>query len=594
MELLTHFLSSKMRIVLALSFAMITASLTFATVPDNASAASASTRIRVGATPWMLQGAAMPFHQYRCDFGCTTTRGVTQSRPIIDRYFRQLSRDGVKVVRWYVFSADAWQIGRRGSGMPTVIRRGVYTDMNVAVGLARKHDLYLDLVLFPNLDQVPATWVNDPAQRAQLATTLRPLFARYRGDRHVMGWELFSEAERGIDAGRYSLTDARDLAQRLTAQVSRSSHALTSINTVDASRIADWRNLGLTFFSTNAFTGMSGPACALCTTAAALQRQAATTRPIVIGATDAASVAAGTSRIEQARRRGFAGISFWSVRPTPHPDISDGRRPAVPHAATWKAIYAHADTGPRLRPLNPCIGPRARVYLCPNLHMGRITQLKLQRVGNRLRLLSRNSLDSIGEGPASIHGTRNGRMTMAAVQYLWTRAGHVAKIDTGARLEFKAIPGQYRYWKWAHAAQMELWRIDGTGRLAYRERIGPKTVYCLRDLIRTHGNLPRSPRNRYFPGCSQNFSQKQVTLGTSVGWTDAYPATYYENWIDVTGLRGCFAYVHIADPTNVIYESNEDDNRTLTIVRLPYTGSARGCPRASTTSLPETGQNGGY
>ena len=35
-----------------------------------------------------------------------------------------------------------------------------------------------------------------------------------------------------------------------------------------------------------------------------------------------------------------------------------------------------------------------------------------------------------------------------------------------------------------------------------------------------------------------------MTLGTSVGWADVYPSTYPDNWIDVTGLRGCFAVVH--------------------------------------------------
>jgi hypothetical protein len=38
----------------------------------------------------------------------------------------------------------------------------------------------------------------------------------------------------------------------------------------------------------------------------------------------------------------------------------------------------------------------------------------------------------------------------------------------------------------------------------------------------------------------------------------------------VTGLRGCFAYVHIADPENGIYESDEDNNEAQVIVRLPF------------------------
>jgi hypothetical protein len=38
----------------------------------------------------------------------------------------------------------------------------------------------------------------------------------------------------------------------------------------------------------------------------------------------------------------------------------------------------------------------------------------------------------------------------------------------------------------------------------------------------------------------------------------------------VTGLRGCFAYVQIADPKNGIYESHEGNNEAQRIVRLPF------------------------
>jgi hypothetical protein len=53
---------------------------------------------------------------------------------------------------------------------------------------------------------------------------------------------------------------------------------------------------------------------------------------------------------------------------------------------------------------------------------------------------------------------------------------------------------------------------------------------------------------------------------------------YYQQWIDVTGLRGCFAYVHRADPNNHVWENFEGNNDAQRIVRLPWRGSARGCP----------------
>ena len=81
-----------------------------------------------------------------------------------------------------------------------------------------------------------------------------------------------------------------------------------------------------------------------------------------------------------------------------------------------------------------------------------------------------------------------------------------------------------------------------------------------------------------------------MTLGTSVGWSDVYPSTYHEQWINVNGRRGCFAYVHVADPKNGIYESNEDNNEGETIVRLPWRGSGlRGCPDGEPHRGPTAG-----
>ena len=71
-----------------------------------------------------------------------------------------------------------------------------------------------------------------------------------------------------------------------------------------------------------------------------------------------------------------------------------------------------------------------------------------------------------------------------------------------------------------------------------------------------------------YGACSQDRGRRAVRLGTSVGWADVYPATYHENFVDVTGLRGCFALWQIADPTNVIAEGDETNNASRTVVGL--------------------------
>ena len=44
----------------------------------------------------------------------------------------------------------------------------------------------------------------------------------------------------------------------------------------------------------------------------------------------------------------------------------------------------------------------------------------------------------------------------------------------------------------------------------------------------------------------------------------------------VGGLRGCFAFVMTVDPNGLLYESNENDNTSRRLVRLPFRGNV-GC-----------------
>ncbi|HZC12872.1 MAG TPA: lysyl oxidase family protein [Thermoleophilaceae bacterium] len=230
---------------------------------------------------------------------------------------------------------------------------------------------------------------------------------------------------------------------------------------------------------------------------------------------------------------------------------------------------------------NPCIGELARELRCPDLVMRRPYGLytdRLTKAGSTV-LRAGNVIDSAGAGPAELRGRRVSRRFMDARQSIHMRGGGLLSVDTGARLEFKFAHQQRYWWKFHDAARFELWRLDSRGRRSKLVRTGPKVSYCLRDLSRTRPKMRRSPRRPVYPACSTRTGARRVTLGTSPGWADIYPPAYPEQWIDVTGLRGCFAYVHIADPENGIYESNEDNNEAQVIVRLPFrSGDARrGC-----------------
>jgi hypothetical protein len=242
---------------------------------------------------------------------------------------------------------------------------------------------------------------------------------------------------------------------------------------------------------------------------------------------------------------------------------------------------------------NPCTGPHAGRLRCPDIQMGTPANLVLDHYEGRTVLRAGNNLKSRGEGPIMLRGRRNGARTMSARQHIYRQDGSRLIARTGAKLYFKYVEGQGRYWKWRDAARFELWSLNPDGSRDKLVRTGPKVHYCLRDLQRTSASK-RSPRGRVFPGCSQDPGKREVTLGTSVGWSDVYPSQYYQQWIDVTGMRGCFAYVHRADPKNHVWENFEGNNDAQRIVRLPWRGHARGCPGASAGDTAPNQPAGGY
>jgi hypothetical protein len=205
--------------------------------------------------------------------------------------------------------------------------------------------------------------------------------------------------------------------------------------------------------------------------------------------------------------------------------------------------------------------------LCPDIAMRAPYQLIPDTWHSWDMLRAANAVLSIGAGPIEVRGTRTGPRRMAAVQYVHRTGGKRSLAVPGGAgaIVFKPIPRQGGYWKFASAAKFELWTTGDTPKLV---RNGEKLIYCLRDLRRLW-DWRRSPEQEVYPACSRNPKRTKVTLGTSPGWADIYPAPYYEQWIDVTGLEGCFDLLHIADPENRIIESDETNNTSKTRVRLP-------------------------
>ncbi|HEU5141943.1 MAG TPA: lysyl oxidase family protein [Solirubrobacterales bacterium] len=233
---------------------------------------------------------------------------------------------------------------------------------------------------------------------------------------------------------------------------------------------------------------------------------------------------------------------------------------------------------------NPCIGPEGRQLLCPDLRVGPAEDLFVARRGSAYGsgggtlLYAGNNIMSRGRGPMELRGHRYKRNWMRANQAIYEAGGGVRVFRTEARLHFFDVGYEWggSYWKVENPLSMEVWSLDGRGRPLERVRKGPKVFYCFRDLERTKA-MRRSPGSRVYPGCSQDPGRKRVRLGTSVGWSDIYPSDYDRQWVNVSGLRGCFAFVMRVDPLNLLFEEHEGNNRSVRIVRLPYRDGPQRC-----------------
>jgi hypothetical protein len=225
---------------------------------------------------------------------------------------------------------------------------------------------------------------------------------------------------------------------------------------------------------------------------------------------------------------------------------------------------------------NPCIGQGSGHLLCPNLKIGTPSEMYVSTYDGETLLHATSDVESRGRGPMEVRGARNGARSMRVTQRIYKAGGGHVTLRTDASLHFTDV-GEYfggSYWKVHQLARFELRKVRPDGAFGPVLRTSPKLNYCLRDLDRTRPG-ERSPLNAQYPACNQDPSIRHDVLGTSVGWSDIYPADYDKQYIDVSGLNGCFVFTMTVDPKHLLFESNEYDNSSHRRVRLPFDGS--GC-----------------
>jgi hypothetical protein len=228
--------------------------------------------------------------------------------------FAQLRAASISSVRWWVFPDAPWQIVRDESGGPDHLQDSVYTDFDAALQLADEYDLYFDFVLFSAPSALPAGWLGDEVQREHLVQTLAPLFRRYSGNPHVFSWEIFNEPDWDVWNQRVS----KDATQATVRSIAQAVHAnSTSYATIDAAGVdglTHWTGLGLDFYESTWYDGMSsGWSCARCTDYGRIRGHFYLDGPLVIGEFYAGSDVDALERFDDWERKGFAGAYAWSL-----------------------------------------------------------------------------------------------------------------------------------------------------------------------------------------------------------------------------------------------------------------------------------------
>jgi hypothetical protein len=261
--------------------------------------------------------------------------------------------------------------------------------------------------------------------------------------------------------------------------------------------------------------------------------------------------------------------------------------PGAANAATWPTGGNTVTPTPGSSPVTPPPGANpvtpcsdAKLHLrCPDHVMSAPFDLHLDRTSYAGHVLLRatSSVNNYGSGPLELRAHRRKGGPWVVQQAIYDRRGRAHLFATTVQLVYKSVPGyrygnppvgDYSYWKVQHVAAFELWSIDAHFHAVRLVSVGPKVDYCLRDLIHTR-LLPRSPANPVYAGCSLDPGLRTDIFGTSVGWSDVYPYEYPQQWVDVTGLHGRFAFVMIVDPLDLLAESGKRNNVSETYVELP-------------------------
>jgi hypothetical protein len=213
----------------------------------------------------------------------------------------------------------------------------------------------------------------------------------------------------------------------------------------------------------------------------------------------------------------------------------------------------------------PLVGPRE---LLPDFDQR--APFRLTVAGTKLGFAS--ATDNIGDGPVWLRGSRPAPAgPMRAQQLVRMSDGAVRTYDDAGRLRYTPSPS-HTHWHLLDFQRYELRTPDGE--LVVRDR---KSGFCLAD----HYGLARRrvqlfTGGRFYGNCAaSNPHALSVEQGTSIGFTDLYPAHFHGQNLELRGVpAGVYVLVHRANPTQQLEEIDYTNNAASLRIRLAWLGGS--------------------
>jgi hypothetical protein len=220
----------------------------------------------------------------------------------------------------------------------------------------------------------------------------------------------------------------------------------------------------------------------------------------------------------------------------------------------------------------PAWRPQISLERPPELDQRPPTDLSFQRTSTGHYLLGFTSAsDNVGLGPLSIVASRPSRAapTMRASQRVRMIGGGIRTYPSVGVLRYTIAP-PHEHWHLMDFQRYELRRASDH-RLVVADR---KSGFCLADhWAQVAGRILGKPRHPVFHGNCKQFEPGALAVeeGTSVGYTDRYPAYFHGQNLDVTHVRtGTYVLVHRTSPDMLLRELRYENNASSARVRFSW------------------------